>query len=235
MLNVLKTGAIVKFKISEFIKKHKWVTTIFWIIVTAIITLGIECSFDKVMPKTPIVVKEISDTIKFVHSYDFSDLNDSLANTHLKKKLENIELAQKYETEISKKGKTIRKANSIMLDASFPNGKGYSSRNAMSYFSFEMSSINEKLIEVNVSFFDDLILDDIYCLTLKIFKIGNNNQRIYYEEQYYNVNGTYNLIRIANSLPKGSFEFCVGFILKRDRMAEYPNTYEVSKIVSKTI
>ena len=121
-----------------------------------------------------------------------------------------------------------------MLDASFPNMKGYCLQGATSFFSYEMSSLNERIIEFRLSFFDDLILNEIYCLILKIHKI-ENNQRIYYEEQYYNVNGVNNLIRIANTLPNGKFEFCIGFVLKRDRLSEYPNTYLVSKIVSKII
>jgi len=221
-------------KIKNCIEKAQWIVTIFWIIITAIITIFIERSCDRIIPEEPIVVKELTDTVKIVHCYDWGNLNDSLVNTNLQRKLENIELAQKYEAEILKKNNSIRTANSIMLDVSFPNMKGYTIHNAMSYFSFEMSSLNEKLIEFELSFFDKSILNDIYCLTLKIFTI-NNNQRIYYEEQYYNVNRTSNIIRIANSLPKGKLEFCVGFVLKRDRMSEYPNTYQVSRMVSKTI
>ena len=221
-------------KIKEYIKKTKWIVTIFWIIITAVITICIERSCNRIMPEEPIVVKEVTDTVKIVHCYDFGNLNDSLVNANLQRKLENIELAQRYEAEIIKKNNSIIKANSIMLDASFPNMKGYTIHNAMSYFSFEMSSLNEKLIEFKLSFFDKSILDDIYCLTLKIFTI-DNNQRIYYEEQYYNVNSINNIIRIANSLPKGNFEFCVGFVLKRDRLSEYPDTYQVSRRASKTI
>ncbi len=219
-------------KIKEYIKKTKWIDTIFWIIITAVITICIERSCDRIMPEAPTIVKEFTDTVKIVHCYDFGNLNDSLAYSNLQRKLENIELAQRYEAEIIKKNNSIKKTNSIMLDASFPNMKGYTIHNAMSYFSLEMSSLNEKLIEFELSFFDKSILDDIYCLTLKIFTI-DNNQRIYYEEQYYNVNNSNNIIRIANSLPKGKFEFSVGFILKRDRLSEYPNTYQVSKIASK--
>lgn len=216
----------------DLLNKNQWIKTILWIVITAIITFVIERSCSEIMPENPIVVKEISDTVKFVHSYDFGNLNDSLTNVYLRKKLENIELAQKYEAEIIKKGKTKRTSNPIMLDASFPNKKGYYPRGAMSYFSFQMSSLSEKFIEFEVSFFDSSILSEIYCLTLKVYKI-ENNQRFYFEEQYYNVSNTYNLIRIANSLPKGTFEFNVGFILKKDRTAEYPNTYQISRIVSK--
>ncbi len=216
----------------DFFYNNQWIKTIFWIIITAIITLGVERSCSRIMPEDPIVVKEVSDTIKFVHSYDFGNINDSLTNGYLRQRLENIELTQKYEEEIIKKGKIIRASNSIMFDVSFPNKKGYILHGAMSYFSFQMSSLSERFIEFEVSFFDNLILSEIYCLILKVYKI-ENNQRYYFEEQYYNVSNTYNLIRIANYLPRGSFEFSVGFILKKDRMAEYPNVYQTNRIVSK--
>ena len=221
-------------KIEEYIKNKKWISTIFWIIITAIITILIERSCNKFMPDNPVFIKEITDTVKIKHCYDFGVINDSLTNVQLRRKLENIELAQKYEVEIIKRGQSTEKINSIMLDASFPNMKGYCLRSAMSYFSCEMSSINEQPIEVKLSFLDESILCDVYCLILKIYKI-ENNKRIYYEEQYYNVNGLNNFIRIANELPEGKFEFSVGFVFKRDRLSEYPNIYQISKIVLKTI
>lgn len=221
-------------KVKEYIEKRKWIATFFWIIVTAIITISIERSCNRIIPEVPVVVKELTDTVKIVHCYDFGNLNDSLANANIQRKLTNIELAQRYEAEIIKKNNSIKRANSIMFDTSFPNMKGYTIHNAMSYFSFEMSSLNESLIEFELLFFDKSMLDDIYCLALQIFTI-DNNQRIYYDRQYYNVNGTSNIIRIANSLPKGKFEFSVGFVLKRDRLSEYPDIYQVSKIISKTI
>ncbi len=216
-------------KIKEYAVKNKWVDSLFWIIVAAMTTLIIERSCNKIIPDIPIVVKEVSDTLKVVHNYDFGSINDSLINAQLKNRLQNIELVQQYEAEIVKKSKSIKSANSIMLDASFPNSNGYVQRSAVSFFTLEISPTNEKLIELEISFFDNSIINDIYCLTLTIFKL-ENNKKIYYEEQYYNVNETYNLIRIANSLPEGTFEFCVGLVFKKDRMKEYPNTYQIKKV-----
>ena len=81
-------------KTKEYIEKHKWIVTTFWIIVTAIISMGIERSCNRIIPEEPIVVKEITDTVRIMHSYDFGTINDSLANIQLQRKLENIELAQ---------------------------------------------------------------------------------------------------------------------------------------------
>ena len=121
--------------------------TLFWIVITALITITLERSCNKIMPEEPIVVKEISDTVKIIHSYDFGNINDSIANMQLKKRLENIELAQKYEVEIIKQDKSIKEPNSIMLRPSFPNMKGYSPNSATPYFTFEMSPLTNKFIE----------------------------------------------------------------------------------------
>ena len=205
--------------------------TLFWIVITALITITLERSCNKIMPEEPIVVKEISDTVKIIHSYDFGNINDSIANMQLKKRLENIELAQKYEVEIIKQDKSIKEPNSIMLRPSFPNMKGYSPNSATPYFTFEMSPLTNKFIEFEITFLDRNIIKDIYCLTLKVFKI-EENKRVYQIDQYYRINGTDNLIRIANYLPKGKYEFCIGFMFEQDIRDEYPEIYQVRKVAS---
>lgn len=55
---------------------------------------------------------------------------------------------------------------------------------------------------------------------------------MYQIDQYYHINGTDNLIRIANSLPKGKYEFCIGFIFEEDIRDEYPEIYQVRKVMS---
>ena len=63
-------------KIKEYIEKNKWIITIFWIIVTAIISIGIERSCNRIMPENPMVVKEITDTVWIMHNYDLGNIND---------------------------------------------------------------------------------------------------------------------------------------------------------------
>lgn len=217
-------------KLKEFSKKHPSLKTICWIIVTALITIAIEKSCNSIMPEPPMIVKEVSDTVKIVHSYDFGSLNDSLIKMQLQSRLENIELAQQYEMEVIKQNKKSGIVNPIKHDVLFPNSKGYSIKNAMAYFSLNMSSLKKPYIEFDISFIEESIVNEIYCLTLKIFKIENNASS-YFLEEFYAVQGINNKIRIVNTLPKGSYEFCVGFIFNKDRDAIYPNTYKVSKFV----
>ena len=222
----------MKGKIKMLIKNNQWLTNIFWIIVTALITLFLERSCDRIIPESPILIKEIIDTVSIVHSYDFNNTTDSIVNEQLQKRLLNLELAQKYEDEILKQYKNNSSSNSIMLNASFPNQKGYVLKNGMAYFTFKMSPLNQDYIVFDLSFINESILKDIYCLTLKIHK-NINNQHIHILDEFYYLNGISNKIKIANNLPAGAFEFRVGFILKKDRESVYVDTYNISRNVTK--
>lgn len=67
-------------KIKDFFIKHGWVKTIVGIIITAIITANVDKACNRVSPEEPVIVKEITDTIKIVHTYDFDEYNDSIVN-----------------------------------------------------------------------------------------------------------------------------------------------------------
>jgi hypothetical protein len=92
-------------KLKKLYEKQPWLKTTFWIIVTALITIAIERSCNSIMPESPMIVKEVSDTVKIVHSYDFGNLNDSLIKKQLQSRLGNIKLAQQYEVEVIKQNK----------------------------------------------------------------------------------------------------------------------------------
>lgn len=218
----------IREKISKWLIKNKWLVSMFWIIMGVLV----EKSCNKIIPEDPIVIKEISDTIKFVHTYDFGITNDSLINIQLQNRLKNIEMAAMYEKEFLKHNKNKMSINSIMIDASFPNAKGYSPRDATPYFSLKLSSLQNEFIDFDISFINANILEHIYCLSLKIFLI-EENKRVFVLDENYNIKGENNLIRITNTLSKGTYEFCVGFTYKKDRNAIYPNVYQLSRIVNK--
>lgn len=218
--------------IKKVIKDNSWIMTIFWIIITAVITLIIGRLCDRIVPDNPVVIKSNSDTVKIVHSYDFGMLDDSIIQIQLKNKLKNIELVEQYESVVAKQLKKKSISNPIKIDASFPNAKGYSRRDATPYFSFNMSSLQNDFIEFELLFINDNMLKHIYCLSLKIFK-KERDKSIYVLDENYDLNGAYNLIRIANTLPKGRYEFCVGFTFEKDKNDIYPKVYQLSKILNK--
>jgi hypothetical protein len=219
-------------KVKVLIDKYKWLTTIFWIIITATVTWLIDKSCDRIIPEDPVVVREVLDTIKIVHSYDFGLPNDSVVHAKLRERLDNIELVEEYENKIIKQIKERRESNSLKLDASFPNAKGYSQKSAVPYFSLNISSLQNDFIEIKLSFINESVLRYIYCLSLKIFKVERDKE-CYVLDEHYNVNGKENLIRIVNTLPKGLYKFSVGFTFKKDRNAVYPNVYQLSKMLEK--
>ena len=94
-----------------------------------------------------------------------------------------------------------------------------------------MSPLTNGFIDFEITFLDRNLIKTIYCLTLKVFKI-EGNKHVYQIDQYYHINGTDNLIRIANSLPKGKYEFCIGFMFEQDLHDEFPKIYQVHKVVS---
>ncbi|MFA6832119.1 MAG: hypothetical protein WCR36_07605 [Bacteroidaceae bacterium] len=218
-------------KIKEWIKQQALVKTLFWIIVTAIITLLCNKSCDRIMPNSPIVIKEVSDTVKVVHSYDFNSRNDSLTKEQLIRKLNNVKLAQSYEKIIINNNKKEVIYNPIMLDANFPNSKGYMSCDASAYFSLSVSSLQKEYIDFKMSFIDPAILNDIYCLSLKICRI-ENEKRISILDENYRVIST-NHIRIVNNIPKGLFQIEVGFVFNKDINSKYPKFYNIAKMLKK--
>ena len=221
-----------KMNFKDFFSKYSGIKTLLSLILGAVITILIEKSCDRIMPDDPIVVKEVTDTLKIVHQYDFGTYNDSLINVQLQNRLKNIELMEKYEKEVLKQINSKQNKCSVMLDASFPYAKGYAQRNAASYCSLNISSLQNEYIDLELLFFDDSVLERIYCLSIKILRI-EDGKRICFLDENYTVGGMNNKIRMTNTLPKGKYEFGVGFIFKKDINDVYPEVYQLSKVLIK--
>lgn len=193
----------------------------------------IDKSCNRIIPDQPILIKEVSDSIKIIHKYDFDLNDDSIANAKLKLRLENVELAEQYDRKIrSRLANSDNRPNLIMLDQVAHDSKGYTIASGMPYFILNISSLEEKVIDFTFDFINQDIISGIYCLSLKIYKIENNKSVYVMDENYY-VKRTTNLIRINNLLAKGKYEIKAGFFLLRDQDAQYPCFYNISKIVEK--
>lgn len=217
-----------------WIEQHNWIKRLLWIVIGVIISLVCEKSYNYFLPEEPIIIKEVSDSIKVIHSYDFSIGVDSIVQTQLEKKLKNIELANSYEIQV---GKQLRKnkgdqSNLVKLKTDFKNAKGYSIGNAMTFFSVKYPNYNNGFLDFDIHFINSELTKDIYCLSLKIDEIKNGKHSIYLDENY-DIKDLGNKIRIVNSLPKGLYEISIGFFLKKDLNSEYPCFYKVSQRVQK--
>lgn len=84
----------------------------------------------------------------------------------------------------------------------------------MPFFVASIPSLQEEFLDIKITFFNSDIINDIYCLSVKIDAIDNNRLAVVLDQNY-NVNGLDNYIRIANVLSKGTYKISVGFILKK--------------------
>ena len=214
------------------LSKSSWFSSLFWIVITAVVTIMIEKSCDKIIPESSIIINDYSDTVKMIHSYDIENVNDTSINVQLKNRIENIKLLEEYEKIIYKRRKNSNFNNSIKLDISLPNKKGFLIKSAITSFVLNISSLNENIIEFHMSFFNDDIIDDIYCLCLSVCRIVDA-KRVIYIEEFYAINGVDNNILVANSFPSGKYEATIGFVLKSDITSDYPCLYKQTISFSK--
>ncbi|MFN3694275.1 MAG: hypothetical protein ACK4UV_04640 [Ignavibacterium sp.] len=204
-------------KILSFIKKYTWQSLTF--ILGAIVVILLTKAADDIIPNNPVIVKEISDSLKVVHTYIMPELseNDSI-NLLLQKKLNQITQLNLYQKEIDEYYKRIKQKdqaslsdipNKIILD---PNkklsSKGYIQGEATAYFESncpDFSRINT-LIDFKINFISPEIIPEVYCLRLSIYKKTNNNYNQYVFDEFYEVRSSNNFIRI-NKSKEYSFSF----------------------------
>ena len=202
-----------------------------------ILTLIISKIWNIALPESPVVVKEITDSLRVIHEYTIPLEGDSLEK-NVEQRLKNLKLLNDYEQEIQKRKKIIETEyqniltpNLVLLNGpSKKVNKGYIDADASSYFSLDCPNLNTaKFLDFRLDFFNPEILKDVAYLRLSILKYKSFNEiyPIYlYFSEYYEVRPTNeNFIRIENNLPKGKYEIFVGLALKRDVNAEYPTYY----------
>lgn len=221
-------------KIKDRIKNFLCSDNLFWLVIGAFISLSLEKACNRIIPDNPIVIKEISDSVRIIHSYDFNVDVDSLVNKQLKIKLENIALAQSYEQKINDeiKIKQQNSFNEVMLNAKFPNAKGYIIENGMPFFVAKMPSFQENILDFRLEFFDSKVVSNIYCISIKIDAIKNNNRVMVLDENY-KVNCQVNNIRMTNNLSAGVYNVAIGFFYKEDRESITPRFYQISKTIKR--
>ncbi|SEP83041.1 hypothetical protein SAMN05421824_0426 [Hyunsoonleella jejuensis] len=230
-------------KINDSHKKN--LRTAIFFVLGVICTLAITSLWNKALPEEPIIVKEVSDSIKVVHEYKIPKIDDSLEIT-LKKKLENLELLNNYEKEIDNRIKRIENKSknsaipnliSLKFSESYES-KGYTQGNANSFFKMECPNINSaEFIDFRFDFFNPKILDEIAFLRLNIYKFektSDKESRSYILNQFYEpYENNDNFIRIENNLKSGKYEIMIGFTLKKDLNKKYPDFYMKKCILTK--
>lgn len=222
-------------KILLFIKQNIWKATTF--VLGAIVIILLTKTMDSILPTDkPVIVKELTDTLRVVHNYNFLNLSNSDSlELLLKKKRNQISQLNIYEKELNEyldrvksKENEINIPNKIVFDSKqkFTN-KGYVRESPAAYFSSEGPKFieNNSIIKLNIHFFSDEIVRDILYLRLIIYKKKDGKYSEYIFDEFYEPRNGDNLIQIANNLSKGDYEFNYGFLLKKDLNNEYPGFY----------
>lgn len=228
----------------KFSKKVKsYIINALIFILGVIVTIIFNKIFDKIIPSNPIIVKELSDTIKIVHEYRIPEkLNDDSTRFELEKKIKNLEMLNNYDEQIKERIKLMEKDNIEIPNLILTNkserlrSKGYIYGSSSPYFSSDCPNLNKDFLEIRINFFNPELVKNIAFLRVDIYRFENNNSseaRLLILEEYYEVKPSNNFIKISNDLLKGKYEIVYGFILKEDLTKDYPTFYFKKCIVQK--
>jgi hypothetical protein len=222
---------------------RKNILNAFIFILGVIVTIAITKASNKVAPDEPVIVKQISDTIKIVHEYNLpKEIEDDTIRKDLENKIKNLELLNNYDKQIKERLTKIQSTSSITpnliitQNLNYLARKGYAYGNTSPYFSSDCPNLNGKIIDLKFDFLNSEVLKDIACLRLNIYKFDNYNEkeaRTYVLESFYEIKNSGNFIRINNDLTKGKYEFMYGFMFKNDLKKEYPTFYFKKCIINK--
>ena len=214
--------------ILEYLKGHRIEILISIMIVFISVLLTKAC--DRIMPDRPIVVEKIPDTIQVVHLHDSFTDSLSAINSETESVVEN-RLRNQIGNRSSKNQSHNIKVNKVFYSADFPKAKGYSVKSAAPYFSLEMSPLSNSYVDFIVNFFDEELLVDIYCLSLKVCKI-QDEKRVLVLDANFEKKANNNVMRIKNIFGNENYEIEVGFFFSKDRNSQYPNFYRETRYIN---
>ena len=214
----------------EFVKKH--IAVIIGVILTAVVSAVITKACNRIIPDPPAIVEKVPDTINIVHVYE--PLADSALNLSQKQIERIVDDAVNKQVSNRKIKNSINdnNVNIISKDFSFPNAKGYSPQSAAPYFWLEMTDKSQPYIDFICHFFNDAIIEEIYCLSIKVFEIQKDGGRVYILDENYKKQKGDNIIRLNNIFSSKNYEIEVGFTFNRDRDSKYPNFYREARYIN---
>ena len=185
---------------------------------------------DLVWPNSPVLVKELTDTVTIVHTVTpLPAETDSLLTIQLKQQLLNIELLDRYDSYLShKKDVCSLTPCRIITGFPFPRGRGYEVKELSSMCTISLVQ-NDGYMDITYSFFREDYRDIIYALEIIIYKkgeTGKTGSTIVFS-QYYEPNKTKqeSLVRIAGVFNSDDYVLDAGFYLVEDKEKEYPTYY----------
>lgn len=201
----------------------------------AVIGLLLGKSCNAIWPEEPVVVKEVSDTVKLVHSLSpLPNETDSFITERLEQQLLNIELLDKYDSYIAKKQvQGFPAPCKIILGNPYSNSKGYTLKSSSPFCYIEVTR-EKPFIDITYHFIRDDYVNMINTLGIKIYKKKTGDGRMLVLDQNYEpVNDGPVYIRIVDEYSTDEYstdEYMLdaGFILIEDKTAQYPCYYSQS-------
>jgi len=219
-----------KARLSQILEylKNRWIETLISIAIV-IISVLLTKACDRIMPNQPIVIEKIPDTIQVIHVHD--PLLDSLSSMYESEGPVDNCLRKQIATPKNMNRPHSKKVNKVFPSAVFPKAKGYSIKSAAPFFTLDMSPLGHSYVDFTLNFFDEEILAEIYCLSLKVCKIQNGKRILVLDANYEKKTGN-NVIRLKNIFGNDNYEIEVGFFLFKDRNSQYPNFYRETRYVN---
>ena len=209
--------------------KRNYARAVFFII-GIIVTLLLTKACNIIIPDSPVVVEKNPDTINVVHVYE--PLPDTTWTDN--KNTENIAKTAIVNRSRNRTGKGVfdgKMVNKVMVSASFPNAKGYTIKSAAPYFSLEMMNQDQPFVDFVFHFFNEEIVSEIYCLSIKVFR-NQGGENIYILDENYEKRRNENVIRLNNIFKSGSYQIEIGFFFTKDKDARYPEFYREIKYIN---
>lgn len=214
--------------ILEYLKGH-WIEILISIIIVFISVL-LTKACDRIMPNQPIMIESIPDTIQVVHVQN-SFLDSLLGINNETENPVEIRLRNLIGNRKNKNQLHDIKVNKVFLSADFPKAMGYSTKSAAPYFSLDMSPIGNSYVDFTLNFFDEEILTEIYCLSLKVCKI-QNGKRVLVLDANFEKKSRNNVIRVKDIFGKDNYEIEVGFFFSKDKNSQYPDFYREVRYIN---
>ena len=197
-----------------------------------VVTIIITKSSDKIFPSDPVIVKEVTDTIKIVHNYDIPpELDNDSIRLELERKLKNLELLNNYDKQIKERMALARKNDGVVPNLILTSGvdriksKGFMYGSSSAYFTSDCPTLDKEFIDIKISFINQAITNEIAFLRINIYRFDNpnsNEARTYVLEEMFEIKSDENIIRISNDLGKGKYEILYGFVFKDELTKPYP-------------
>lgn len=202
-------------------------------LLTVVGTLFVTWIWNKAIPDSPIVVKEITDSVRIIHDYNFL-VSDS-SDREIKKQIENLKLLNDYQEQIERRIISIRKnevtiiPNLILTDELHHSYEGFVESDASGYLTTKCPNIQDsEYIDFVIEFFNKSMMNEIAFLRVNIYRINEQKGErnfTYVLSEFYQVKQSDNFIRIENNLTNGKYQIRVGFTLKKDIQNKYPTFY----------